>query len=127
VEDVLAFLTQQIALAHRAGIANDAIIVDPGFGFGKTVAHNTTLLQHLDKVVQGVTCPVLVGLSRKSFLTLPQQEVSDKDTSITPTIAPVNREALTAAAHAIAFTKGATLFRIHCWKTQAPVFGLLQA
>jgi dihydropteroate synthase len=126
-DDVLAFLKQQIAVAHRVGIADSHIIVDPGFGFGKTVAHNITLLQQLDAIVQALPNPVLVGLSRKSFLAQPKLVDKQTSTLAATGIAPQQREALTGIAHAMALAKGASLFRIHCWKTQAPVFGLLQA
>ncbi len=67
VEDVLSFLRKRIEACHTAGILRDRILVDPGFGFGKTLTHNLALLARLSELnVLGL--PILVGLSRKSML-----------------------------------------------------------
>lgn len=67
VTDVAGFLRQRVAAAEAAGIARARLLVDPGFGFGKSLAHNLSLLKHLpDLVDSGV--PVLAGLSRKSMI-----------------------------------------------------------
>ncbi len=67
VIDVIAFLRQRIRAAADAGINKANIIIDPGFGFGKSLAHNMALLNNLDKFnVLGV--PILAGLSRKSMI-----------------------------------------------------------
>ncbi|BCO30854.1 dihydropteroate synthase [Thiohalobacter sp. COW1] len=67
VTDVAGFLRQRVAAAEAAGMARARLLVDPGFGFGKSLAHNLSLLKHLpDLVDSGV--PVLVGLSRKSMI-----------------------------------------------------------
>lgn len=65
VADVCGFLVDRAAKARAAGVAE--VWIDPGIGFGKTVAHNLSLLRHLDVLV-GTGLPVLVGTSRKSFL-----------------------------------------------------------
>ncbi len=65
--DVLGFLAERLAAAQAAGIAPDQLWVDPGFGFGKTVAHNLQLLAHL-QVLTPLGVPILVGVSRKSML-----------------------------------------------------------
>jgi dihydropteroate synthase len=67
VAEVRAFLAGRVAAARAAGLAADQVLVDPGFGFGKNIAHNLTLLRHLRELTAGDT-PVLVGLSRKSLL-----------------------------------------------------------
>lgn len=67
VEEVLAFLLQRIAVCEKAGIARSRLIVDPGFGFGKTVGHNWLLLQKL-QCFQRLGLPILAGISRKSML-----------------------------------------------------------
>lgn len=67
VGEVVSFLEEQARLAESAGIARHSIMVDPGFGFGKTVAHNLELLRHLDQLAS-LGYPVLAGLSRKSVL-----------------------------------------------------------
>jgi dihydropteroate synthase len=68
VVDVGDFLVERIARARDAGIDAGSLCVDPGFGFGKTSAHNLTLLTRLDELVERVDVPVLVGTSRKSFI-----------------------------------------------------------
>jgi len=67
VEEVLAFLRQRIAVCEAAGILRSRLILDPGFGFGKTVRHNWLLLQNLH-CFKSLGLPILVGISRKSML-----------------------------------------------------------
>lgn len=67
VTDVCHELQQRIDVALAAGIQPERLIVDPGFGFSKTVEHNWQLLRHLDRV-DALGFPMLVGVSRKSFL-----------------------------------------------------------
>ncbi len=67
VAEVSAFLAARVAAARAAGVGADQLLVDPGFGFGKTMAHNLALLHHLRRITAADT-PVLVGLSRKSLL-----------------------------------------------------------
>ena len=86
--------------ARAAGIADDMIVLDPGFGFGKTPAQNWRLLHHLDAVA-ALGHPVLAGVSRKRFLAdATGREVDDRDRA-------------TAAACALALDRGARLFRVH--------------
>ena len=68
VAEVGAFLAERRAAAADAGIALDQLVADPGLGFGKTVAHNLTLLARLRDVARAVGVPVLVGPSRKGFI-----------------------------------------------------------
>ena len=67
VSEVTEFLTGRAAVCIEAGIPRTRILLDPGFGFGKTIAHNLLLLRHLDHLV-ATGYPVLVGLSRKSLI-----------------------------------------------------------
>jgi dihydropteroate synthase len=78
VGEVRAFLAARVAACRGAGIAAERLSVDPGFGFGKNLEHNLTLLRHLAQLVSdGV--PVLVGLSRKSMLgTLTQRPPAER-------------------------------------------------
>ena len=66
VSDVRDFLKERVAAAVAAGISRERIVIDPGFGFGKTVAHNFELLRRLCEL--SALGPVLVGLSRKSMI-----------------------------------------------------------
>ena len=67
VEEVTGFLLDRARACIAAGVARHRILLDPGFGFGKTVEHNLRLLRHLDRLVAH-GYPVLVGLSRKSMI-----------------------------------------------------------
>lgn len=65
--EVLGFLSQRVATCESAGIARGRLIIDPGFGFGKTLEHNLQLMRGLQRFVD-TGLPVLVGVSRKSML-----------------------------------------------------------
>jgi dihydropteroate synthase len=67
VADVKAFLVERVGQCLDAGIARDRIILDPGFGFGKTLAHNLALLKALPDL-HALGYPLLVGMSRKSMI-----------------------------------------------------------
>jgi dihydropteroate synthase len=67
VGEVRAFLSERARVARAAGISADRLLLDPGFGFGKTVEHNLALLRHLGEFGVG-GLPLMVGLSRKSML-----------------------------------------------------------
>lgn len=69
-EEVQAFLLARVAACTRGGISRKHLVLDPGFGFGKRSVHNLLLLRHLDHLC-GIGFPVLVGLSRKSFIGAP--------------------------------------------------------
>jgi len=101
VTEVREFLAERAAAARAAGVAADAIVVDPGIGFGKTVAHNARLLHRLD-LIAALRYPVLVGVSRKGFIgqLLDGREVE-------------GRLHGTAAAVALAVAGGARLVRVH--------------
>ncbi len=67
VAEVADFLLARAEAAMAAGVARDKISLDPGIGFGKTLAHNLALLAHLDRII-ALGFPVVLGVSRKSFL-----------------------------------------------------------
>lgn len=67
VAEVLDYLAERIAACEDAGIALEHIVVDPGIGFGKTLEHNLLLLKHLSRF-QALEVPILLGVSRKSFI-----------------------------------------------------------
>ena len=100
VAEVRAYLEGRIVAAQRAGIARERIVVDPGFGFGKTLEHNLELLRCLDQVAApGV--PVLAGLSRKSMIgALTGREVGERGFG-------------SVAAALIAAQRGAAILRVH--------------
>lgn len=67
IAEVSAFLQQRLTACMAAGISKERILIDPGFGFGKTLAHNLALLRRLPEL-KIFNCPLLVGVSRKSML-----------------------------------------------------------
>lgn len=98
--EVSSFLQHRMDVACRAGIGLDRIIIDPGFGFGKSFQHNIELFQHLDQFTM-LNVPVLVGLSRKSMLgTITGNDVD-------------NRVHASVAAALLAIDKGAKILRVH--------------
>jgi dihydropteroate synthase len=120
VQEVLAFLEKQTQWAISYGIHPEQIIWDPGIGFGKTLEHNLMLMRQLETfTTKGY--PVLIGTSRKRFLTLNQ---SGNQADEIPTS---DREALTAVSHTLALQQGVTWFRVHDAKTQVPALKLAQA
>jgi dihydropteroate synthase len=101
VADVHRFLAERIFAAEMAGIAKKHIVVDPGFGFGKTMAHNLALLAQLRRFTE-LGVPVLAGLSRK-------KTIGD----LTGRSDPHDRIHGSVAAHLIAAQRGAMLLRVH--------------
>jgi len=67
VDEVTQFLENRVTQCVEAGLGKDLLLVDPGFGFGKTPVHNVELLANL-RQLQRIGCPVLIGVSRKSML-----------------------------------------------------------
>ncbi len=101
VGEIRDFLAARAIACEDAGIAPDHILIDPGFGFGKTSAHNLLLLQHLSELLD-LGYPVLVGLSRKSTI----GEVSGVKM-------PEDRLAGSLAAASLAVWLGASVVRAH--------------
>jgi dihydropteroate synthase len=100
VTEVRDFLLGRVEACERAGLDAGRLLIDPGFGFGKTLAHNLTLLANLDVLVD-TGIPVLAGLSRKSMIA----KMLDR---------PVDdRVAASAALALLAVQKGAAMVRVH--------------
>ena len=110
VGEVKAFLEERMDVAIAAGVPEERIILDPGIGFGKTVAHNLELLRRLDELV-AIGRPVLIGTSRKSFL----GRITGRDVD--------HRLAGTIATNVLAYTRGAQIFRVH---EVAPIYDALR-
>jgi len=100
-KDIVRSLKGSIALAKRAGIKDDKIIIDPGIGFGKTVEHNLDILRAL-KHFKKLGYPLCVGTSRKSFI---GKVLGSKD--------PEDRLAGSLATAAVAAMNGANIIRAH--------------
>ncbi len=102
VAEVIAFLRARIAAAERVGIAD--IWVDPGIGFGKTLAHNLTLLNATGRIAAETGRPVLIGASRKRFIQAIDERAGD---------AGKDRLGGSIAAAVLAAQKGAAMLRVH--------------
>lgn len=112
VEEVLQFFIERITLLQAKGVHD--LIIDPGFGFGKTVQHNYQLLQKMD-AFQVLNVPILAGISRKSMInkviqTTPEQALNG-----------------TTALHMIALERGARILRVHDCKEASECIALWQA
>ncbi len=101
VSDVKAFLEGRLAFAIDQGVPEERVWLDPGIGFGKTVAHNLELLRRLDEIV-AIGRPVVVGTSRKSFL---GKLAGGKPEG--------ERLPGTIATNVLALERGASVFRVH--------------
>ena len=101
VAEVHRFLAERIFAAELAGIARKNIVVDPGFGFGKTTGHNVLLLAGLERFAE-LGVPLLAGLSRKRSIG-----------ELTGRAVPGERVAGSVAAHLLAAQRGAAIVRVH--------------
>jgi dihydropteroate synthase len=100
VGEIKAFLEERMSYAIAHGIAEERILLDPGIGFGKTVAHNLELLRRLGELV-ALGRPVVIGTSRKSFL----GKITGREVD--------GRVAATVATNVLAYERGARVFRVH--------------
>lgn len=110
VAEVLGFLRARVAACVAAGIAREQLLVDPGFGFGKTLAHNLALLARLGELAGAA--PLLVGLSRKSMIgaVLANAGLAGAAGASRPAEERLHGS---VAAAVIAALKGATILRVH--------------
>jgi dihydropteroate synthase len=114
LEDVRRELMESVALAKAAGVVDSAIILDPGLGFGKSVAQNLKLINRLGEI-RSLGYPVLLGPSRKSFI------------GYTLNLPPDQRLEGTAAAVAVGIVRGADIVRVHDVEAMARVARLTDA
>jgi dihydropteroate synthase len=102
VDDVRAFLAERLAYAVEQGIDERRVLLDPGIGFGKTTRHNLQLLVRLDELCE-LGRPIVIGTSRKSFLS-----------ALTPGERSAGeRLPGTIATNVLAYERGASVFRVH--------------
>ena len=99
-QDVMSYLEGRMLACAAAGIVADRIILDPGFGFAKTLEHNLSLFKHMDSL-QRLGRPLLVGVSRKSMIGLTLNRAVNE------------RLYGSLALAALAMTKGASILRVH--------------
>jgi len=115
VGEVIESLAESVALATRAGVAQERVIVDPGIGFGKTWEQNLVLLRQLGEL-QRLGQPILVGTSRKSFIG-----------KLLDGAPPADRLEGTAATVAAAVLRGADVVRVHDVKEMLSVVRVAMA
>jgi dihydropteroate synthase/2-amino-4-hydroxy-6-hydroxymethyldihydropteridine diphosphokinase len=108
ITDIIAELQESVDLALNAGVKPEQIIIDPGIGFGKTVAQNLQLIRELDQF-KALGYPILLGSSRKSFI------------GYTLDLPPEERLEGTAATIAIGIDRGADIIRVHDVKAMSRV------
>ncbi len=108
LSDVKGFLEERMAYAVSQGIAEERLLLDPGIGFGKTVAHNLELLRRLPELAE-LGRPVVVGTSRKSFLGRIAADAAGQDQPIDVS----ERLGGTIATNVLAMERGASVFRVH--------------
>jgi len=114
LDDIRAFLEGRLAFAVKQGIDEHRLWIDPGFGFGKTVAHNLELLRRLGEL-KGLGRPILVGTSNKSTIGTVLGAPAD------------DRDAGTAATVAVAIANGADAVRVHNVRMMARVARMTDA
>ena len=100
LKDVEDFLTERVESCEAVGISKEQLILDPGFGFGKTIEHNYHLLAHLEKF-HSLGLPILAGMSRKSMI----YKLLDK--------VPADCMVASVTCATIAAMKGAQIIRVH--------------
>lgn len=113
IVDISSFFLYQINIAKTTGIPTDKIILDPGIGFGKTAAHNFTIIQKLNKFCE-LGFPIMIGPSRKSFI----GTILD--------LPPNERIEGTAAAVSAGILNGARIVRVHDVKEMKRVVAITE-
>ena len=111
IEDILDFFDKRINKCVKYGIRLEDIIIDPGIGFGKTISDNDLLIRKLDKFKK-FNLPLLVGISRKSFLSINDNKPKDRLNS-------------SLSIGSIAINNGADILRVHDVKKSINVFSLV--
>ncbi|MFP4386732.1 MAG: dihydropteroate synthase [Alphaproteobacteria bacterium] len=114
-DEVLAFFEQRLIFCDKQGIQPNKIILDPGIGFGKTLEHNLTLIKNLKKF-HDFGCPILLGVSRKSFIGTISKEEN-----------PKNRVPGSIAAALYGLESGVQIFRVHDVKETRQAFDVYDA
>ena len=108
IEDIRSFLADAVERAENLGVPRSKIIVDPGIGFGKSVAHNLSLIKHV-QAFASLDAPILIGASRKAFIRKILKQAHEED--IRPDLPIV--ETGSQAAVSAAVLNGAHIVRVH--------------
>ena len=120
--EILAYLEQRMAFAVASGIEREKIILDPGIGFGKTMAHNMMLIKHLDRIC-ALGAPVLMGPSRKTFIRTLLAEKTGHEVAPMSSLAEMG----TLGAVAACIMNGAQIVRVHDAASVAPLAAVIDA
>jgi dihydropteroate synthase len=108
VDEVKAFLLQRMRFVTGEGVSEERIMLDPGIGFGKTVAHNLELIDRLAELAE-LGRPIVIGTSRKSFL----GRIAADAAGLAEPLDAQHRLAGTIATNVLALERGAEVFRVH--------------
>lgn len=111
IDEIFMDLHSKIERAMTRGINKDNIIIDPGIGFGKTREHNFEILRRIDEF-QGLGCPILLGLSRKSLLNMPKAS-------------NVTKDVYTVALNTLALERKVDIIRVHNVKLHKQLINML--
>jgi dihydropteroate synthase len=114
VAEVSAFLEERLAVAVAAGVREEQVLLDPGIGFGKTLAHNLALLAHLDRIA-AIGRPVVLGASRKRFI------------GALLGLEPGERAVGTVATTVLGLARGAAVLRVHDVRPNVEALRVAQA
>ncbi|MEF8833655.1 MAG: dihydropteroate synthase [Halofilum sp. (in: g-proteobacteria)] len=116
VRDVGDFLEERVAVCVEAGIGRERIVADPGFGFGKTLDHNLSLLRHFGQLVERLDLPLLAGMSRKRMIG-----------TLTGGVPAAERLYGSLAAAVLAAASGARVLRVHDVRPTVEALAIVQA
>jgi dihydropteroate synthase len=116
VKEIIDFLKERIEYAKEIGIDQERLCIDPGIGFGKLVSHNIEILQNLSKFCELLKRPILIGLSRKSFI----GKILDIEN-------PKGRLYGSLGGNIMAFLHGACILRVHDVKETKQCLEVVQA
>jgi dihydropteroate synthase len=108
IDDVKAFLYERLQFAVREGVSEERVLLDPGIGFGKTLAHNLELLRRLGELLE-LGRPIVVGTSRKSFI----GRLAADSRGLEEPLGPEARLPGSLASAVLAYERGASVLRVH--------------
>lgn len=115
INEMVIDLNESIDIVKEAGVKDEQIILDPGIGFGKTLEHNFIVMNHLEKIINRVQYPLLLGASRKSFIS-----------KVLP-IPAEERDNATGATTCLGIVKGAHIVRVHDVKRNVELAKMMDA
>lgn len=115
IEDMVSDLQESIAIAKKAGVKDEQIVIDPGIGFAKTIEDNYTVMANLERFREKLPYPLLLAASRKRFIT----KVLD--------IPPQERDNATGATTCLGIVKGANIVRVHDVKRNVELAKMMDA